>query len=148
MVRLNVLDMLLKMAARRGKREHAMALDTLKDLFDNDLLPDNKLKYFHQQPLHVLPAGEVFVCFIPMYNTDMYRYIPTYTDIYRYLLTDNKQSATVACSTCQVLVFWYFEDAIYTDIYRCIPMYTRVYRYTHTYRRQTSCWCSGILKTL
>ena len=32
MMRLNVLDMLLKMAARRGKREHAMALDTLKVL--------------------------------------------------------------------------------------------------------------------
>ncbi len=41
-----------------GKREHAMALDTLKDLFENDLLPTNKLKYFHQQPLQQLPAGE------------------------------------------------------------------------------------------
>jgi hypothetical protein len=39
---------------RRGKREHAMALDTLKDLFDSDLLPERKLLYFHQQPLHLL----------------------------------------------------------------------------------------------
>lgn len=54
MVRLNVLDMLLKMAARRGKREHAMALDTLKDLFDSDLLPERKLVYFHQQPTHLI----------------------------------------------------------------------------------------------
>ena len=51
MVRLAVLDMLLKMASRRGKREHALAIDTLKDLFDNDLLPDRKLVYFDQQPL-------------------------------------------------------------------------------------------------
>jgi hypothetical protein len=40
--------MLLKMASRRGKREHAMAIDTLKDLFENDLLPDRRLVYFHQ----------------------------------------------------------------------------------------------------
>ena len=31
-----------------------MALDTLKDLFDNDLLPERKLTYFHQQPLDQL----------------------------------------------------------------------------------------------
>ena len=101
MVRLNVLDMLLKMAARRGKREHAMALDTLKDLFDNDLLPDNKLKYFHQQPLHALPAGEVFVCCIPIY-TDVYRDIPMYTDIYdihRYIPipTNGQQTISNRC---------------------------------------------------
>ena len=66
--------------ADTGKREHAMALDTLKDLFDNDLLPDHKLKYFHHQPLHVLPSGEVCVYCIPIH-----------TDIYRYLLPDNKR---------------------------------------------------------
>eukprot|EP00961_Rhodomonas_salina_P116473 1567711-Rhodomonas_salina.2 len=41
------------MAAKKGKREHGMALDTLKDLFVADLLPDRKLCFFHEQPLHL-----------------------------------------------------------------------------------------------
>ncbi|EKX42988.1 hypothetical protein GUITHDRAFT_56893, partial [Guillardia theta CCMP2712] len=49
--RLQVLDILLKMASKRGKREHSMALETLKDLFETDLLPDRKLTYFHEQPV-------------------------------------------------------------------------------------------------
>eukprot|EP00960_Hanusia_phi_P055363 762949-Hanusia_phi.AAC.9 len=49
--RLQVLDVLLKMASKRGKREHAMALETLKDLFETDLLPDRKLRFFHEQPI-------------------------------------------------------------------------------------------------
>ena len=51
MHRLPVLDALLKMAGRKGKREAIMAIDTLKDLFLSDLLPDRKLSYFHEQPI-------------------------------------------------------------------------------------------------
>lgn len=49
MQRLTVLDMLVKMAQRKGKREHIMALETLKDLFSNNLLPDRKLSFFQDQ---------------------------------------------------------------------------------------------------
>ena len=51
MHRLPVLDTLLKLAGRKGKREAIMAIDTLKDLFLSDLLPDRKLSYFHEQSL-------------------------------------------------------------------------------------------------
>ena len=46
MVRLAVLDMLLKMASRRGKREHALAIDTLKAVakqLDQSLPPSRDL---------------------------------------------------------------------------------------------------------
>jgi len=36
-------------ARRKGKREYIMALETLKDLFQSQLLPDRKLKSFHEQ---------------------------------------------------------------------------------------------------
>lgn len=58
MHRLNVLDALLKMAGRKGKREAIMAVDTLKDLFLSDLLPDRKLLYFHEQPVPQDGAGD------------------------------------------------------------------------------------------
>lgn len=47
MHRLRVLDALVKMAERKGKREQVLALETLKDLFVNALLPPRKLRYFH-----------------------------------------------------------------------------------------------------
>ena len=43
MVRLAVLDMLLKMASRRGKREHALAIDTLKDLVNKKFFQTDHL---------------------------------------------------------------------------------------------------------
>ena len=49
MHKMPVLDALLKMAGRKGKREAIMAVDTLKDLFLSDLLPDRKLSFFHEQ---------------------------------------------------------------------------------------------------
>lgn len=44
--RLRVLETLIALASKKGRREAMMALDTLKDLFLNNLLPsDRKLMY-------------------------------------------------------------------------------------------------------
>ncbi|XP_064621873.1 CCAAT/enhancer-binding protein zeta-like [Lineus longissimus] len=49
---LSCLDTLINMVTTKGKRECLLALDTLKELFLSDLLPDNrKLKTFEQHPL-------------------------------------------------------------------------------------------------
>ncbi|EQC34133.1 hypothetical protein SDRG_08342 [Saprolegnia diclina VS20] len=46
------LSQLVTMAKNKSRRESQMAVDSLKDLFLNNLLPDRKLHFFHQQPLH------------------------------------------------------------------------------------------------
>ncbi|KAF4040341.1 CBF/Mak21 family [Phytophthora infestans] len=44
---------LITMASKKARRESLMAVDSLKDLFLNNLLPDEaKLRFFHQHPLH------------------------------------------------------------------------------------------------
>ncbi|GMF20772.1 unnamed protein product [Phytophthora fragariaefolia] len=46
------LGQLITMASKKARRESLMAVDSLKDLFLNNLLPDDaKLRYFHQHPL-------------------------------------------------------------------------------------------------
>ncbi|RLN54043.1 hypothetical protein BBJ29_003161 [Phytophthora kernoviae] len=46
------LGQLISMASKKARRESLMAVDSLKDLFLNNLLPDNaKLRFFHQHPL-------------------------------------------------------------------------------------------------
>ncbi|KAG6612096.1 CCAAT-box-binding transcription factor [Phytophthora cinnamomi] len=43
---------LISMASKKARRESLMAVDSLKDLFLNNLLPDEaKLRFFHQHPL-------------------------------------------------------------------------------------------------
>ncbi|KAG7381620.1 hypothetical protein PHYPSEUDO_005778 [Phytophthora pseudosyringae] len=43
---------LIGMASKKARRESLMAVDSLKDLFLNNLLPDDaKLRFFHQHPL-------------------------------------------------------------------------------------------------
>jgi len=50
--RVNTLYSLLNMASKHGRRESLMAIDTLKDLFMTNLLPDKrKLVAFHVRPL-------------------------------------------------------------------------------------------------
>jgi hypothetical protein len=48
--RVAVIDQLLAMAHKQGRRENTMACDALKDLFLNDLLPPRKLVAFASQP--------------------------------------------------------------------------------------------------
>ncbi|OQS01622.1 hypothetical protein ACHHYP_00510 [Achlya hypogyna] len=45
------LSQLVTMAKNKSRRESQMAVDSLKDLFLNNLLPDRKLHFFHQQPI-------------------------------------------------------------------------------------------------
>ncbi|KAG1697778.1 hypothetical protein DVH05_028605 [Phytophthora capsici] len=46
------LGQLITMASKKARRESLMAVDSLKDLFLNNLLPDEaKLRFFHQHPL-------------------------------------------------------------------------------------------------
>lgn len=56
---IGALDALLHMAGKRagGKQVIGTALDALQELFVDKLLPDRKLQFFEQQPLHALPAG-------------------------------------------------------------------------------------------
>ncbi|EDO31525.1 predicted protein, partial [Nematostella vectensis] len=52
------LDLLLAMTKKKGRRESVMAIDTLKDLWLQDLLPENrKLRTFAQQPFESLAEG-------------------------------------------------------------------------------------------
>lgn len=51
LARLRVLDALLAMCAKKGRREAQMAVEAVKDLFHSDLLPDRKLRLFRAQPL-------------------------------------------------------------------------------------------------
>ncbi|RHY34311.1 hypothetical protein DYB32_001289 [Aphanomyces invadans] len=46
------LSQLVTMAKNKGRREAQMAIDSLKDLFLNNLLPNRKLLFFHQRPIH------------------------------------------------------------------------------------------------
>ncbi|KAE9357934.1 CCAAT/enhancer-binding protein zeta [Phytophthora fragariae] len=49
---LHRLGQLITMASKKARRESLMAVDSLKDLFLNNLLPDEaKLRFFHQHPL-------------------------------------------------------------------------------------------------
>ncbi|XP_041353162.1 CCAAT/enhancer-binding protein zeta-like [Gigantopelta aegis] len=49
---LSSIESLLNMCKKKGRRESTMGVDTLRDLFLSDLLPDNrKLKTFSQHPL-------------------------------------------------------------------------------------------------
>eukprot|EP01103_Thecamoeba_quadrilineata_P021614 TRINITY_DN9996_c0_g1_i1.p1 TRINITY_DN9996_c0_g1~~TRINITY_DN9996_c0_g1_i1.p1 ORF type:complete len:848 (-),score=210.14 TRINITY_DN9996_c0_g1_i1:25-2568(-) len=51
--RFNILDTLIAMARKKGRRESQMAADSLKDLFIHCLLPPNRgLRYFKDQPLN------------------------------------------------------------------------------------------------
>lgn len=49
--RLHALESLVAMTKKKGKRECTSAVDSLKDLFLNDLLPGRKLLYFNERPL-------------------------------------------------------------------------------------------------
>lgn len=50
---LSRLGQLITMASKKARRESMMAVDSLKDLFINNLLPDDRrLRFFHQNPLH------------------------------------------------------------------------------------------------
>lgn len=50
---LSRLGQLITMASKKARRESMMAVDSLKDLFINNLLPDDRrLNFFHQNPLH------------------------------------------------------------------------------------------------
>ncbi|XP_013388500.1 CCAAT/enhancer-binding protein zeta-like [Lingula anatina] len=53
---LQSLDLLINMAKKKGKRECMLAVDTLRELFISDLLPDRKLKPFEQHPLSQLAS--------------------------------------------------------------------------------------------
>ena len=56
--RLGILDKLLAMARKQGRRENGMAIDALKDLFTNDLLPPGrKLVSFAAQPFFKSPRS-------------------------------------------------------------------------------------------
>ncbi|DAZ94962.1 TPA: hypothetical protein N0F65_000057 [Lagenidium giganteum] len=49
---LSRLNQLITMASKKARRESMMAIESLKDLFINNLLPDDrKLNFFHQNPL-------------------------------------------------------------------------------------------------
>ncbi|KAH7485385.1 hypothetical protein KRP22_006533 [Phytophthora ramorum] len=49
---------LITMASKKARRESLMAVDSLKDLFLNNLLPDAaKLRFFHQHPLQAAQAS-------------------------------------------------------------------------------------------
>ncbi|TMW61547.1 hypothetical protein Poli38472_012738 [Pythium oligandrum] len=49
---LSRLSQLITMASKKARRESMMAVESLKDLFINNLLPDDrKLNFFHQNPL-------------------------------------------------------------------------------------------------
>ena len=51
---------LITMASKKARRESLMAVDSLKDLFVNTLLPDNaKLRFFHEHPLRVAQKSPV-----------------------------------------------------------------------------------------
>ncbi|CAI5743139.1 unnamed protein product [Peronospora destructor] len=51
------LGQLITMASKKARRESLMAIDSLKDLFLNNLLPDDaKLRFFHQHPLRTVYA--------------------------------------------------------------------------------------------
>lgn len=61
-LRLRLIDQLISMASRKSKREAQMAIETLKDLFMNTLLPkDRKLKLFKDQPLTHNKADVVYL---------------------------------------------------------------------------------------
>lgn len=50
---LSRLGQMITMASKKARRESMMAVDSLKDLFINNLLPDDRrLHFFHQNPLH------------------------------------------------------------------------------------------------
>ncbi|CAI5706247.1 hypothetical protein KXD40_009738 [Peronospora effusa] len=52
------LGQLITMASKKSRRESLMAIDSLKDLFLNNLLPDNaKLRFFHQHPLRAAQSS-------------------------------------------------------------------------------------------
>ncbi|KAI0233815.1 CCAAT/enhancer-binding protein zeta [Lamellibrachia satsuma] len=48
---LSGVDTLVAMVSSKGRREALIALDTLRDLFLSELIPDRKLKTFQQHPL-------------------------------------------------------------------------------------------------
>eukprot|EP01125_Pyxidicula_operculata_P019539 TRINITY_DN709_c1_g2_i1.p1 TRINITY_DN709_c1_g2~~TRINITY_DN709_c1_g2_i1.p1 ORF type:complete len:997 (+),score=340.08 TRINITY_DN709_c1_g2_i1:79-3069(+) len=48
---MKILDTLLAMAGKKGRRESMMAIESLKDLFMGNLLPDRPMISFHQRPL-------------------------------------------------------------------------------------------------
>ncbi|KAF1319710.1 Ccaat-box-binding transcription factor, partial [Globisporangium splendens] len=49
---LSRLSQMITMASKKARRESMMAVDSLKDLFINNLLPDDRrLNFFHQNPL-------------------------------------------------------------------------------------------------
>ncbi|ORX44109.1 CBF-domain-containing protein [Hesseltinella vesiculosa] len=49
---LKPLDTLIGMSKKKGRKEANMAVQSLKDLFVGSALPDRKLVYFAEQPLH------------------------------------------------------------------------------------------------
>jgi len=49
MYRISSLDILLNLAAKKSEREREFAVNSLKDLFINSLLPDSKLKRFYER---------------------------------------------------------------------------------------------------
>ncbi|KAL3658697.1 hypothetical protein V7S43_016333 [Phytophthora oleae] len=52
------LGQLITMASKKARRESLMAVDSLKDLFLNNLLPDEaKLRFFHQHPLRAAQSS-------------------------------------------------------------------------------------------
>ncbi|RQM25593.1 hypothetical protein B5M09_001368 [Aphanomyces astaci] len=55
------LSQLVTMAKNKGRREAQMAIDSLKDLFLTNLLPDRKLLFFHQRPIHRTDATQAHV---------------------------------------------------------------------------------------
>jgi len=56
---IKALDTILAMVTSKvGKRHAGVGIDALKELFLISLLPDRKLKYFGQQPLHVLSESK------------------------------------------------------------------------------------------
>lgn len=56
---LKALDAILGMVTSKvGKRHAGVGIDALKELFFISLLPDRKLKYFGQHPLHVLSESK------------------------------------------------------------------------------------------
>lgn len=57
--RLRALDTLLGLSAKKSKREALLAVDTLKELWLLNLLPDRKLLRFAQRPLDDLPSDRM-----------------------------------------------------------------------------------------
>jgi len=52
--RLHTIDTLRAMARKKGRREAGLAMDALRDLFISTLLPNRKLRKFHEQPSYIL----------------------------------------------------------------------------------------------